>query len=84
MDVRAKDARFWLHYGPGKESPGNPGWSAMAKPAPPSARTLHFLLDPEFLALLSIILQELAPYPEARQAILRAVDRAHEWAAKQA
>ena len=26
MDARAKDARFWLHYGPGKEIADTPGW----------------------------------------------------------
>src|SRR5262249_22876437 len=73
MDARAKDARFWLHYGPGKETTDTPGWSATVKPSPHGPRAINLLHHPEFFAQLATILQVLIPFPEARQAILGAL-----------
>jgi hypothetical protein len=82
MDARAKDARFWLHYGPGKETADTPGWSATVKPAPHRSRAgTH--LDPELFAQLAVILEVLLPYPEARQALRDALGLTGEPTAKQ-
>jgi hypothetical protein len=73
MKVHDTDAQFWLRYGPGREFPGSPGWSAPVKAAAPAAAAVAD--GPEWNALWSTVLQTLTPYPEARQALVLALRR---------
>lgn len=71
MDVREKDVRFWLRYGPGKETVTTPGWSAPPKPIYRPERQGHLL---DWRQLATRLLDVLQPYPDARQAFLRTLD----------
>jgi hypothetical protein len=70
MEVRKKDPKFWLRYGPGKEADDAPGWTTTGK----KAAKAEGLANPAFRRLLGTILQVLAPFPEARQAIVTALE----------
>src|SRR5262245_63863658 len=59
VDARAKDAKFWLHYGPGKETLDNPGWSASAKPAPRDSEDGNPFHDRLFMSLLAKLVDAL-------------------------
>ena len=65
MTVQEKDPRTWLKHGPGRELPGKPGWSALARPSLPSDRGVDLTAAPEFLHLLAKLRAALAPFPEA-------------------
>jgi hypothetical protein len=70
IELRAKDPRFWLKHGPGRETFDYPGWAAEVKPA--DLRDPHALppLDgPEWNALCFKMLSALAGFPDARQAL---------------
>jgi hypothetical protein len=56
-----------LKYGPGRETPENPGWGGEIKPAG------HELTGcgaggPDFVVVCAALLRALDPYPEARAA----------------
>jgi hypothetical protein len=70
MDVREKDVRFWLRYGPGKETVDTPGWSAPPKPVYRSDRPVH---SRDLQLLGTLLLDALQPYPEARRACHQAL-----------
>jgi hypothetical protein len=63
----------WLRYGPGKEKPGAPGWSAAARAQPPTPSEAEPLASPEFSAAVQRLLDVLAPFPEIRVAAARAL-----------
>ena len=64
----------WLKQGPGKETPDSPGWSIPVKPTVNQTNnTINLLLHREMQSLFAIILQVLAPYPEARAAVSEAL-----------
>jgi hypothetical protein len=73
MAVFDADPRFWLRYGPGKETRGAPGWSALAKPLfePGGEGAGELLASPEFQAILTGLLRTLDVYPEARAAVAK-------------
>jgi hypothetical protein len=69
-----KDPKTWLKSGPGKESPGNPGWSKEVAPIVPArGRTCNVLASPQWQALWTRILAVLADFPEARVALAAAL-----------
>jgi hypothetical protein len=79
IETRKDDPRFWLTHGPGREKAKAPGWTNPASGRLPSQKdqvgrdfTKHFLktLDP--------ILEVLAPFPEAREAVAREFERLNE------
>lgn len=72
MDVREKDVRFWLRYGPGKETVDTPGWSAAPKPVYRSDRSGQ---PRDWQRLGTLLLDALQPYPDARRACLQVMDR---------
>src|SRR5262245_52750464 len=52
--VAEKDPRFWLRYGPGREKPGSPGWSAPVKATVKNQRNApNILLTKEWKGILS-------------------------------
>src|SRR4051812_31329128 len=62
LEARKKDAKFWLRYGPGKEPGDAPCWKPGGKVPPPPGG----LSSPELQRMIALILQVLAPFPEAR------------------
>ncbi len=80
--LRAETAVFknrpldWLRSGPARESAGNPGWTASARPAPPAGpRGSNPLLQAEVQDAIATILQLLTPFPEARSVVAEAFAR---------
>ena len=69
--VFTKDPHAWLAHGPGRDVPGNPGWSSPVRAADQVATGRNALLDPHLFALFHALLEVLAPYPEARAAAAR-------------
>jgi hypothetical protein len=63
IEARNKDVKFWLRYGPGK-------WGAVRKEASPG----DSLADVQ--TLVAALLAALEPFPEAKQAVLQALDSA--------
>ncbi len=74
--VFQKDPRFWLKHGPGRELPRSPGWTGEVK----AEHRLESWLDEggpkqvDLSDLCSRILKALMPYPEARAAVVQALD----------
>lgn len=74
--VHDTDPKYWLKFGPGKDRPGRPGWSREVKPfiEDKSSTTVNILANPLINDLLTVILQALAPYPDARVAAAEAIN----------
>jgi hypothetical protein len=63
------DPRFWLRYGPGRETSAAPGWTAATRPVyQTDAQRAEGLASPEFQVMVAELLRALGPYPEARAA----------------
>jgi hypothetical protein len=64
----------WLRSGPGKERPDDLGWTSAprALPRPSAARDFH-AVDPQWQAVVRVLLQSLTPYPELRVRIAAAL-----------
>jgi hypothetical protein len=72
VQVFQKRPLDWLRYGPGREATDSPGWTATVKaPAAGPGRETNLLLLPEVQRLVQFILEQLAPYPDARAAVAR-------------
>jgi len=69
MDVRNKDVKFWLRYGPGQTSPP---WAAAKRQA--RARDAAAASLAELRGLLGELTDLLAPFPEARLALTQFLD----------
>jgi hypothetical protein len=70
LETRKKDPRYWLTHGPGRERPGEPGWTNPPKaPVPEKRKGQERLLSERFLQLVSPVLQALTAFPEGRAAI---------------
>ena len=54
----------WLRYGPGKETPTQPGWSQAAKPVPRDNGPPNAAESPEYRNLVRATMQVLTPHPE--------------------
>ena len=62
--------KVWLLNGPGKNSDSLPGWSTPVKGQPKSEKqTINVLLERQTQTLLKLLLEVLAPFPEARTAL---------------
>ena len=73
--VHREAALAWLRQGPGKERPDNPGWT-QAVPPPRVVETnqqINVLCSPELQGVIAALLQVLAPFPEARVAVAKAL-----------
>jgi hypothetical protein len=75
IQMREKEVRNWLKCGPGKEAPGNPGWSKEAAPATPADGRGDPLDSPEIDRVWAILDVALIPYPEMRLVVARALHR---------
>lgn len=76
-EVEARNARplDWLRSGPGRDQPRRPGWSGPAKAGSSGEAGPPTLRHPEIQALLATILEALEPFPEARAAVVRALEK---------
>lgn len=72
--VYKKDPKFWLAHGPGKETPGNPGWTGEVRPLGLEQGSAAPGQD-EWRRACEDLLQALVEYPEARAAAARALAR---------
>lgn len=70
VSMAEDEAKFWLSHGPGKETPGNPGWTGEVRPAAPARRPA---VADSWQKVCADLVRVLAPYPEARQAAARAL-----------
>jgi hypothetical protein len=72
--VLEQNPRIWLEHGPGRESPGNPGWSEPVKAVAAAAgQQQNPFLNSRFMASCNEILEVLKPYPEARAGVAAAI-----------
>lgn len=74
MAAMEADPRGWLKHGPGKERPGNPGWAALAKPAPGRDPALDLFTAPAFLQFMNRLRKILAPYPDLFTQVVQTVE----------
>jgi hypothetical protein len=63
----------WLKQGPGKETPTSTGWTVPVKPTAITHQQINLLLSPEMQGIFLALLQILAPFPEARAAVAKAL-----------
>jgi hypothetical protein len=79
MTLYERDVRNWLKAGPGRESPGKPGWTRDVSPKPDGKkrRQSHPLTDPAWRELIKKMLEARTPYPEARAAMAELLKRAN-------
>jgi hypothetical protein len=66
LDTYKKDPRTWLEHGPGRERPGDPGWTSSARSGNADQEEDNPLANPELMRLFNKVLKALEPYPEAR------------------
>jgi hypothetical protein len=72
--VMEKAPHVWLKSGPGRESPGRPGWTRDVSALPPPDATPPLpLASPEWAALWNLIRQALEAFPDARLALAQAL-----------
>ncbi len=75
VQVFQKRPLDWLRCGPGRAATDSPGWAATVKaPAVGPGREVDLLLLPEVQRFVQLILDSLAPYPEARAHAAGALD----------
>ena len=72
--VLEKAPHVWLKSGPGRECPGNPGWTRDVSALTPSdAAPASPLASPEWAAVWNTIQRALADFPDARLILARAL-----------
>ena len=71
-----RDPLFWLRHGPGRETSSTPGWSVPVRPLV-TATHANALESLTVLQLLQLLDASLRAYPEARAAVLQAIDQLH-------
>jgi hypothetical protein len=69
IQVREKDAKVWLRYGPGRETVDAPGWTVAAKPAPAAGPEQEGWSMAQVLELMGEVQQTLSIFPEAAAAV---------------
>lgn len=72
--IRRERPLDWLKHGPGKERPGQPGWTALIRGGITDLATSHLLQSPMVQAFLAHLLDCLLPHPDARDSLLRHLD----------
>jgi hypothetical protein len=77
LGVFKDDPKTWLTKGPGRETQDAAGWSGVVRPllALSDNRTINLLADPGASAILTMLLAALVPYPEARKAVIAALNK---------
>ena len=76
LRVFQEHAKTWLRSGPGKDTPSEPGWTAVVKPRITEVnQQINVLLHPQLQDLFAALLQLLAPFPEGRVAVAQGFAR---------
>jgi hypothetical protein len=76
LETRKRDPRFWLTHGPGREKPNVPGWTNPAPGRGPSKKgRSRRILTKDFLRILDPVIQALAGFPEAREAVAKVLEK---------
>jgi hypothetical protein len=79
IETRKDDPRYWLTHGPGREKANAPGWTNPASGQLPAKKEqVGRNFTKQFLRTLDPVLEALAPFPEARQAVAREFERLDE------
>lgn len=78
MKCHEEDPRLWLRSGPGKETPNSAGWTTIVRPQVQSLNTVTLFTSPDFLQFMGTLRNVLAPYPDALQALTKALDSPQE------
>ena len=74
LKVFQEDEKTWLKSGPGKDTPSEPGWTAVVKPRITEVnQQVNVLLHPQLQDLFAALLQLLVPFPEARNSAVQAL-----------
>jgi hypothetical protein len=74
LAVHEKDPKFWLTHGPGKETSKNPGWTGEVRSSSaPDSGGQAANSDQEWQTLYTLLMNALAPFPEARSAVAQAL-----------
>jgi hypothetical protein len=71
-DVRQRSPVAWLKFGPGRARKGKSGWAGTVRPLPEERPQTAGDSVQEFIPVL---LEALAPYPEARAALAEALEK---------
>jgi hypothetical protein len=71
-ELRKEAPKVWLLHGPGRQTSDLPGWTSPTRARPDGeAEKLDVFRHPEVMALINAITAALAPFPEAREAVIR-------------
>jgi hypothetical protein len=74
LAVHEKDPKFWLTHGLGKETAKNPGWTGEVRPSSEQDSAGQAVNSAaEWRALYTLLINTLAPFPEARLAVAQAL-----------
>jgi hypothetical protein len=74
LAVYAKDPKYWLTHGPGKETAHSPGWTGEVRPSgAPDATGPTASSEPQWQNLYAVLMRALAEFPEARLAVAEAL-----------
>lgn len=66
----------WLKAGPGKQRTGLDGWTTHVKPSiTRTNQTVNLLLNPQMAGIFGALMQVLAPFPDARLAVAKALGK---------
>jgi len=71
MSISREEARIWLEHGPGRDQPGNPGWSSSARAAVATENSI--LSNAALVSALGQAVGALSEHPEARQHIAQSI-----------
>ena len=74
MQAHQKDPRMWQRAGPGRETAAREGWTTFVRPQTRKNQDVNLFETPAFIDFLAALRTALAPYPEALQAVVRAID----------
>ncbi len=67
------DPRAWLEHGPGRDRPGDPGWTSSTRPGAGSAAAENLLANPELMDFLKRLLEGLEKFPDAHAHIVHMI-----------
>jgi len=63
--------RTWLESGPGRDRPGEPGWSRPVNASALQVEQANMFLHPDILQVFEAVADALAPFPDARDCVTR-------------
>src|SRR6516165_3629442 len=67
------DPRAWLEHGPGRDRPGDPGWTSSTRPGAGLATAENVLANPELMDFLNRLLEALEKFPDAHAHVVQMI-----------